>query len=194
MYVTSHDRSEAIVSATRQELESLAKRGVVAQGNAFSSIVLVKGELNADERAGGSLLAGADGTALRAALERLGYAPEDFCGLAAVAGEAEPGFAAAPQFELLPAEVFREAVEALDPEAVVLLDDVAAHAMREAYADDLAILARLEEAMLAPGVVAHVAGMRVLNLGGFADALSDAREKQVMWARLKLIPPLGEPF
>ena len=48
--------------------------------------------------------------------------------------------------------------------------------------------------MLAPGAVARVRGMRVLNLGGFADALADPHEKQVMWARLKKIPPLGEPF
>lgn len=194
MYVTSHDRSEAIVNATRQELESLAKRGVVAQGNAFSSIVLVKGELNADERAGGSLLAGADGTALRAALERLGYAPEDFCGLAAVVGEAEPGFAAAPQFELLPAEVFREAVEALDPEAVVLLDDVAAHAMREAYADALAVIEDFNAAMLQPGLVVSVLGRRVLALDGFEASLSDPRAKQRMWAYLKQLPPQGAPY
>ena len=44
------------------------------------------------------------------------------------------------------------------------------------------------------GNVVHLLGMRVLNLGGFAAALGDAHEKQVMWARLKKIPPLGEPF
>jgi hypothetical protein len=48
--------------------------------------------------------------------------------------------------------------------------------------------------MLVPGAVAQVCGMRVLNLGGFAEALGDAHEKQVMWARLKRVPPLGEPF
>ena len=37
-------------------------------------------------------------------------------------------------------------------------------------------------------------GVRVLALGGFADALGDQRQKQLMWARLKQIPPLGEPF
>ena len=66
--------------------------------------------------------------------------------------------------------------------------------LREAYADDLAQIDSLDEALLAPGVVAHVCGMRVLNLGGFAAALADPHEKQVMWARLKRIPPLGEPF
>ena len=66
--------------------------------------------------------------------------------------------------------------------------------LREAYADELVALESLQEALLAPGAVARVLGMRVLNLGGFAAALGDSHEKQVMWARLKRIPPLGEPF
>ena len=48
--------------------------------------------------------------------------------------------------------------------------------------------------MLEPGYVVQLCGMRVLNLGGFADALADPRAKQQMWARLKRIPPLGEPY
>ena len=112
-------------------------------GNATSSIVLVKGELNQEELAGGDLLAGNDGAALRAALTRLGWPPEDVCCLAAVAGKGETGHAVADTGELLPSEVFREALEALDPEAVVLLDNAAAHAMREAYGDALAQVEQL---------------------------------------------------
>ena len=194
MRISSSDRKEALAGAVEQELEALAARGVRMAGNAFSPIVLVKGELNADERAGRSLLAAADGTALRAALERLGYAPEDFCGLAAVAGEAEPGFAAAPQFELLPAEVFREAVEALDPEAVVLLDTTATDVMRDAYADALVVIEDFDVAMLSPGLVAHVLGRRVLALGGFEAALQDPAAKQRVWAYLKQLPPAGAPY
>ena len=48
--------------------------------------------------------------------------------------------------------------------------------------------------MLEPGYVVYVRGVRVLALGGFANALGDQRKKQLMWARLKQIPPLGEPF
>ena len=73
-------------------------------------------------------------------------------------------------------------------------DEAAAGAVREAYADDLADLPSLEEAMLVPGYVVRVRGMRALNLGGFEAALGDARQKQLMWARLKQIPPLGEPY
>jgi hypothetical protein len=42
--------------------------------------------------------------------------------------------------------------------------------------------------------VAPILGMRVMNLGGFSAALSDPRKKQLMWARLKQLPPLGEPY
>ena len=48
--------------------------------------------------------------------------------------------------------------------------------------------------MLVDGVLAQVAGMRMLSLGGFAASLSDKRKKQLMWHRLKQLPPLGEPY
>ena len=67
-------------------------------------------------------------------------------------------------------------------------------ALREAYADDLTIIESFEEAMLEPGYVVQLCGMRVLNLGGFAAALSDPRAKQQMWARLKRAAPLSEPY
>lgn len=194
MAISSRDLTNALVDALKQELDGLVQRGVRVSGNATSSIVLVKGELNQEELAGGDLLAGNDGAALRAALTRLGWPPEDVCCLAAVAGEGETGHAVADTGELLPAEVFREALEALDPEAVVLLDNTAAHAMREAYGDALAQIEQFDEAMLKPGLVAHVLGRRVLALDGFEASLASPREKQRMWAYLKQLPPLGAPY
>ena len=194
MAISSRDLTNALVDALKQELDGLVQRGVRMTGNATSSIVLVKGELNQEERAGGELLAGNDGAALRAALVRLGWPPEDVCCLAAVAGEGETGHAVADTGELLPVEVFREALEALDPEAVVLLDNTAAHAMREAYGDALAQIEQFDEAMLKPGLVAHVLGRRVLALDGFEASLASPREKQRMWAYLKQLPPLGAPY
>ena len=179
-------RRRACVDKTTAELDSLAARGVRAGGNAFSAVLLVKGELSEAEKNGEPALSGADGAALRASLERLGYPPEDWEWLLTVDAAGEQ----------LDAALLREAVCALDPATIVCCDEAAAVLLREAYADDLAALESLEEALLAPGTVARVLGMRVLNLGGFAAALAsgDAREKQVMWARLKKIPPLGEPF
>lgn len=194
MRVSSSDRKEALAGAVEQELEALATRGVRMAGNAFSPIVLVKGELNADELAGGELLAGADGHALRAALGAIGYAPEDFCALAAAAGPAQPGDAVAAAGEPLPPEVLHEALEALDPEAVLLLDDAAARAMRDAYADALVVIEDFDTAMLKPGLIAPVLGRRVLALDGFEAALNDPREKQRMWAYIKRLPPAGAPY
>ena len=74
--------SRLYVEKTRAELDDLASLGILVVGNAFSSVLLVKGQPGEVERAGGSLLSGADGTALRAALLKLGYAPEDWCGMA----------------------------------------------------------------------------------------------------------------
>lgn len=194
MRVSSSDRKEALAGAVEQELEALATRGVRMAGNAFSPIVLVKGELNADELAGGELLAGADGHALRAALGAIGYAPEDFCALAAVAGPAQTGDAVAAAGEPLPPEVLYEALETLDPEAVLLLDDAAARAMRDAYADALVVIEDFDTAMLKPGLIAPVLGRRVLALDGFEAALNDPREKQRMWAYIKRLPPAGAPY
>lgn len=194
MQVTATERKEALAQMVEQDLEALGARGVIMAGNAFSPVVLVKGELDEAERAGGELLAGADGRALRAALAAIGYAPEDFCALASVAGAAAEADAAAPAGEPLPADVFRWALEALDPEAVILLDDAAADAMRDAYADALVAIEDFDTAMLKPGLIAHVLGRRVLALDGFEAALADPREKQRMWAYLKRLPPASAPY
>lgn len=177
-------RREAYLKKATAEAEALVARGVVMGGNAFSPVLLVKGELTDEEAAGAEPFSGADGTALRASLKALGYAPEDWAWLLSCDAAGTP----------LAPELFREAVVALDPATLVCADDAAADALRDAYADDLALIDDLSAALLTPGVVAHVCGMRVLALGGFAAALSDAHEKQVMWARLKQLPPLGEPF
>ena len=178
-------RRRACVDKTAAETDSLTARGVVMGGNAFSPVLVAKGELTQEELAGAEPLSGADGRALRASLAALGYAPEEWAWLLTCRdGGGEP----------LDAMLVREAVAALDPAILICEDEPAAAAVRNAYADELASLESLDEAMLPAGVVAHVCGMRVLNLGGFADALSDAHQKQVMWARLKRVPPLGEPF
>lgn len=192
---SAREIKQAYLDAAEQELNDLVQRGVLLAGNGFSPIVLVKGELNDTERAGGPLLAGADGDALRAALLRLGYAPEAFCALGAVRGACDPAVVpTTPVGDPLPAPLFREALEALDPEAVVLLDDAAAQVMRDAYADALASIEQFEVAMLEPGLVAHVLGRRVLALGGFEAALADPAAKQRVWAYLKQLPPAGAPY
>lgn len=194
MAITTQERKEALADAAEQELKGLEARGVRMAGNAFSPVVLVKGELNDAERSGEPLLSGADGTALRAALGAIGWEPQDLCVLAAVAGSGDEAVAGGLMAgEPLPVDLFREALEALDPEAVILLDDAAADLLRETYADALAIVEDFDTAMLKPGLIAPVLGRRVLALDGFEAALSQPAEKQRMWAYLKQMPPLGAP-
>ena len=179
-------RRKAYVEKTTVELTGLAKRGVVMGGNAFSPILFAKGELTEEEAAGSAEpFSGDDGIALRASLSALCYQPQDWETLLVCDASGEK--------PLEPA-LLREALCALDPATLVCCDEASADAVRESYADDLAELADLDQALLAPGVVAHACGMRVLNLGGFAAALGDVRQKQLMWARLKQLPPLGEPY
>lgn len=195
MAITTQERKEALAAAAEQELKGLEVRGVRMAGNAFSPVVLVKGELNDAERSGDPLLSGADGTALRAALGAIGWEPRDLCVLAAVAGSGDEAVAGGlTAGEPLPVDLFREALEALDPEAVILLDDAAADLLRETYADALAIVEDFDTAMLKPGLIAPVLGRRVLALDGFEAALSQPAEKQRMWAYLKQMPPLGAPY
>ncbi|QOY60592.1 hypothetical protein [Thermophilibacter immobilis] len=177
-------RRRAYLDKAAAEVDELVARGVRMGGNAFSPILLAKGELTVKERDGAEPFSCADGAALKASLKALGYAPEEWETLLSVNVDGAP----------LGAALMREAVCTLDPATLVCCDEAAADAVREAFADDLASIETLEEAMLVPGAVAQVCGMRVLNLGGFAEALGDAHEKQVMWARLKRVPPLGEPF
>ena len=179
MATSREERRRAYLDKTRAELEGLTARGVRMGGNAFSEFLLLGGRA-----VGGEPFGEVEAKALHASLNRLGYPPECWLWLLACDDGGMP----------LDAALLREAVAALDPATIVAVDEVAADALRNAYANELAELGAIEEAMLAPGVVAHVLGMRVMALGDFAEALSDSHEKQVMWARLKLLPPLGEPY
>ena len=178
------ERRNAYVAKTRHDVEALVAQGVPIAGNAFSAILFVKGAHSPSDQGEGVPLSGADGKALRAALTALGYAPEDWCAMLSVDAKGVQ----------LDATLIREAVSTLDPTTLVACDEEAAQALRDAYAEQLASLSDFEEAMLAPGKVVRVLGMRVLNLGGFEAALADPHDKQIMWRRLKQIPPLGAPY
>lgn len=179
------ERKQAYLIKVRAELQGLAKQGLVMGGDACSSILLLKGELSSQEKTGAPLLSGKDGQALRKGLVALGYAPEDWCALSILLDDH-----ITPVSQLL----LREAVCALDPQTVLALDDISAQTLRETYADELTNIEDFHVAMLEPGLVAHVLGMRVMNLGGFSAALADAHRKQFVWACLKRVPPLGEPY
>ena len=184
MQTARDQRRTFYLEKTRHELDALVERGVRVSGNAFSSVLFLKGEPNEEERVDEAILKGADGTALRAALTALGYPPEDWCALLTTSSDDSP----------LEPSLLREAICTLDPSTLVACDEAAAQSLREAYSDELTRLADLDEAMLTAGKLTRLLGMRILNLGGFEAALTDDRQKQLMWARLKQIPPLGAPY
>lgn len=167
-------RAQAVVDKTAAELDALARAGVQVVGNAFSSVLLLKGAPGQGECDGSPVLMGADGRALRSSLLALGYAPEDWAGLAGWHEDGTP----------LDVDELRLSVATLDPATVVACDDAAGEMLCAAW----------EIPAAQPGWLLRVAGLRMLFLGAFEDALADAGLKQVMWARLKQIPPLGEPY
>lgn len=234
-------RVQIYADKLRAEVDALEAAGVVMAGNACSPVLLVKGVPTPEEAAGARLLAGADGKALRAALEALGYAPEEWAGLATwcadathatargarandapqsaqVAGAGRAGgdtsqpAHAAPLANVdavvsdshvgvganagvpLDSALLRRAITALDPHTLLLCDEPAVLAVREAYADELCTKDRIDHALLAEGVLVDLLGMRVMSLGGFAAGLADDKRKQRMWYYLKQLPPLGEPY
>ena len=59
-------RRQAYVEKTRSEVASLVECGVRMGGNAFSPVLLAKGELTPEEAAGAKPFSGPDGAALKA--------------------------------------------------------------------------------------------------------------------------------
>ena len=114
-------RRRAYLDKAAAEIDALAARGVRMGGNAFSSVLLVKGELSEAEKNDEPPFPGADGTALRASLERLGYPPEDWEWLLTVDADGGP----------LDAGLLRGAVCSLDPASLVWCDEAAAAVLLE---------------------------------------------------------------
>ncbi len=168
----------------REEIAALLAAGAVLSGNAYSSVLLVKGEPGAAERAGGALLSGPDGQALRSALAALSYAPEDWCAAATWDNAGNP----------VDAALMARIIATLSPLTVVVCDEAACAVVRDALAQDLVGLASIEEAMLCPGWPVRARGMRLMALGGFEAALADPERKRLMWARMKQLPPLDQPL
>ena len=143
-------------------------------GSAYPDVLLIKECLNERELSGEPLLGGRDGDALRAALDKLGFADDAWaaCSVPRIDGDHAD------------ADLLAFAVEVFDPELVIALDPEAADALSRAW-----------ETPISEGAgVLRVRGRRVLALGGFEKALDDDSAKQRMWAMLKTTRPLAAPL
>lgn len=168
-------RRDAYTAKITREFRDFAAQEVCMAGNAFASVLLVKGQEDFEE---------AELSALRASLEHLGYAPEAWATLLTTTKTGEP----------INPQLVRQAISAFSPDTVLMVNDAAVASMREAYADDLEQLKTDVEKTFSPRVLVHVCGMRMVNLDNFAAALEDPRQKQMRWAAIKQVPPLGEPY
>lgn len=168
-------RKEAYMAKTTHEFGDFAAQGVCMAGNAFASVLLVKGQEDFEE---------AELSALKASLEHLGYAPEAWATLLTTTKTGDP----------INPQLVRQAISAFSPDTVLMVNDAAVTSVREAYADELRQLTTDAEKNFSPRVLVRVCGMRMVNLDNFAGALEDPRQKQLRWAAIKQVPPLGEPY
>ena len=168
-------RKEAYMAKTTHEFGDFAAQGVCMAGNAFTSVLLVKGQEDFEE---------AELSALKASLEHLGYAPEAWATLLTTTKTGDP----------INPLLVRQAISAFSPDTVLMVNDAAVTSVREAYADEIGQFTTDAEKNFSPRVLVHVCGMRMVNLDNFAGALEDPRQKQLRWAAIKQVPPLGEPY
>ena len=168
-------RKEAYMAKITHEFGDFAAQGVCMAGNAFASVLLVKGQEDFEE---------AELSALRASLEHLGYAPEAWATLLTTTKTGDP----------ISPQLVRQAISAFSPDTVLMVNDAAVASVREAFAEELAQLKTDAEKTFSPRVLVRICGMRMINLDNFASALDDLHQKQMRWAAIKQVPPLGEPY
>ena len=154
------------------ELERFSGRW---SGNLLARLLLLKGEPGRAEKAGGAVLSGADGDAVRKSLERLDFAPDD---LLAIDVSADDGFTPT-------AADVRRAVLAVDPLVVVALDSAATRLVERAF--------KLAD-KLEPGHVVQAMGYRLVAVEGFEALLATDEGKKRAWHQLRAAVRPGEPW
>lgn len=148
---------------------------VESRGALVAGVALVKG-LPGPAEAGGAALSGEDGDAAFAAMEALGWSPDEiFC----VLSRPEPGADAASC-----AKRMRAVIEAVDPRLVVALDGVAAHDIARGFGFELP----------ASGVAIDVCGRRFVAVDGFEAALADEGRKRAVWVQMQSARPVGTVY
>lgn len=149
---------------------------VPPRGALLAEIAVVKGLPGPAEATGGAAMSGADGEALRKALEALGWAEG---GVFYTLSRPEPGME--PERA---ADRLRLQLESVDPRVIVALDTEAAADLAEAFGC----------APPAPGAPVRVLGRQLVAVSGFETSLSDPKAKQRVWAELKHAKPEGPVY
>lgn len=161
------------------ELDDLLAAGLQIQGSFPAHLLIIKAELNQEEKHGAPLLSQEDGEALHKALAALSYRPDQICVLSAVHVTEQA------HIQEIPHELLKLAVESIDPAAIILCDKLAQSSFVQAY--------QLQEAFEA-GQLKLIFGRRVLYLDGFEQSLASQQAKQLMWKHLKQLKAEGEAY
>lgn len=145
------------------------------RGPADARVVLVKGQPGPAEASGLAALAGPDGQAAAAALQALGFDPDSLYAVVSRvgAGPIDDAASAASVARL------RATIEAVDPYAVLALD--------ESAASDVA--AALGSSGIEFGVTRRICGRSVLAVDGLEASLSDEGRKRIVWRQLQGLRP-----
>lgn len=144
-------------------------------GELAGLFMAVKGVPGAAERAGGQIMSGDDGEALRKSLGRLGFDESQVCYCLVELADGS---------RMAPADL-RRAVETVDPIVVVTLDAAARQAFCEAFG--------LSQPP-AFGEKVRVRGYIYVAVEDFEEALATQEGKRAAWAQLKAAARPGEPY
>lgn len=140
-------------------------------GEATARVLVIKGLPGPTEAAGGVALSGPDGDAVRKALSTLGWSSDDvFCALSAAIPECSDDKRA---------RRLRAIVETVDPELVLLLDEVAGADFSLGYEIDPVTF----------GEEMRVHGRRVVAVDGLERSLGDEQSKRRVWNQLRVAGP-----
>jgi len=157
---------ELVVRKAAAELAGVVPEGRVAPaGSGPADVFVVKGIAGAEDIATGKTLGGADGEALRKALDALGWEQAYY----AICAEQED--------VSLSADALALAIEAVDPDLVLALDVVAARYVADALKIDALDL----------GESRIVAGRSVCAVDDLSASLTDEARKRRVWSQLKAI-------
>lgn len=135
-------------------------------------ILIVKTRPGSAENSGAPAFSGTDGDATGKALAALGYGADEVAWLYLGA------------CERIDAVSLRMAVESVDPESLLALDDESL----------LALCGSLGVEAPVAGSVLWAQGRRIVGVGGFEEMLTSPQGKQLAWSRMKLVSPEGPVY
>jgi len=220
MVANANNPTEAC-TASQEDINSLAVRyqaGVENQllpykdhlsSSSVCEVLLIKGTPGSAELSGAAPFSGADGKALSAALESLGWGTDNWVGI--ITKLPVPALSPEPNAQISSRELtpyqLRLIIEVIDPQLIIALDEKAHHDVMAAMAVNSEINdfvaadhtsgdatqgqrsypQKATPALWRAGEKTLLSGRLLLIVSDFENSLSDDRSKQQVWAQLKQV-------